>query len=84
MKSLTLVTLVRRAALIAGLAGALFVGSVAVGQPSDVSAAPMTCAQARRMALVWVATGDMYDQLRNPGEANYWYGLALGVVQGSC
>ena len=83
MKSITLVTRLRRAALVAGLAVAL-VGSVAVGRPTDVSAAPMTCSQAIKMARFYDAVGDTYEALQNPRMAAYYYGLAQGVFEGAC
>jgi hypothetical protein len=74
---------IRRAALVAGLAVTL-VGSVAVGWPTDASAAPMTCSQAKSMARFYDAVGDTYDALKNPMMAAYYYGLAEGVVQAAC
>ena len=83
MQSITLITRVRRAALVAGLAVAL-VGSVAVGRPTDTSAAPMTCSQAWTMYRFYMAAGDTYAALENPKKATYYYGLAAGVVVAAC
>jgi hypothetical protein len=74
---------IRRAALGAELAVAL-VGSVAVGQPTDASAAPMTCSQAIKMARFYDAVGDTYDALQNPRMSAYYYGQAQGVFEGAC
>jgi hypothetical protein len=83
LQSITLVARARRAALVAGLAVAL-VGSVAVGWPTDVSAAPMTCSQAIRMAQVYYAAGEMYEALQKPMMAAYYYGQVKGVLAGAC
>lgn len=84
MESITLVTRIRRTALVAGFAVTLIAGSVAVGRPTGVSAAPMTCSQAWTMYRFYFAVGDTFAALENPKQATYYYGLAAGAVVDAC
>jgi hypothetical protein len=73
-----------RLVLIAGLAVALFVSSISVGQPTDASAAPMSCAQAIKMSHMYIAIGDAYSLAGMGTTAAAYYGRAQGVLEAAC
>ena len=70
---------VGRMVVIASLALALVVGTVAVSHPSDVSAMPkLTCAQATTLGNIWWSYGDLMAAYGYWVEATAAYAKAEG------
>jgi hypothetical protein len=72
----------RRFAIAALAAATVAVGSLAT--TPTASALPMSCVTARLIAKMYSLTGDAFYAGGNPTAANYWYGRALGVMEGAC
>lgn len=68
---------VARFVVVAGLAVALFVGSLTLGGAQDTSAMPKySCAQAIKLVEINLATGNVFYALGNYQTASFYYGKA--------
>jgi hypothetical protein len=59
----------------------LGVGTLAAAAPA--SAYPMTCGQARWLALTWINVGNERLAVGDYAGASYWFGRASGVMDAS-
>jgi hypothetical protein len=75
---------VARLVVVAGLAIAIFVGSVAVGGSSEASAMPLTCAQALAMSEYMLSVSNVYLGLGDYQRASYYLGKADAYASSSC
>jgi hypothetical protein len=67
---------VARLALVAGLAVALLVGTLALGPRSEASAATMTCEDAIMLGNMYQASGLVMNSFGSYQQASYYFGKA--------
>jgi hypothetical protein len=71
---------VTRLVVVAGLAVTFVAGSVALGQPTDASAAPRTCKEALMLSQMYINHSHAFLAIGDAVKAAYYAGKAEGVL----
>jgi hypothetical protein len=75
-------TTLKRFAVAALVAAVIGVGGI--GGVPTAAAAPLTCAEALAVSRVYSSQGNALLAAGHPAAASYWYGRAVGILEGAC